>query len=87
MDLTKRVLYVCDKGSHLITHDGYMQLGIHHQSIEKHRELRHPDIDWHEVHWVPDIFGLRYMRVAFQKTQACHEGAGLPSTETPVIPT
>ena len=73
-----KTLYLYRLGDRCIAHDGYIQIGIHSHSIERHRELN-PTIEWMEVHWIPDVFKNRYKRVTFQRTQACNEGS--PSTD------
>ena len=74
-----RVLYVCDRGDHVVTHDGNVQLGVLSQTLAEHRRLRHESIAWLEVNWVPDIFNKRYKRVNFQKHMVCNEGS--PKTD------
>ena len=66
--------YISDRGDHLITHDGYVQLGCFHHSLEDHYRLN-PTIDWLETYWVPDPFGMRYKRVTFQQTEKANEGS------------
>jgi len=61
-----------------ITHDFYIQIGIHSHSVERHRALNHT-IEWVETYWLPDKFAIRYPRVTFQRTEACNEGS--PSTD------
>ena len=73
-----RSLFLVAKGDKCITHDGYMQLGTHSHSAERHKELN-PAVDWQEVYWIPDVFSKRYKRVTFQQTQACN--AGSPKTD------
>ena len=60
-----RTLYIYRHGDRAITHDGYIQCGIHSHSVERHLELN-PEINWVEVHWVPDVFKKRYKRATFQ---------------------
>ena len=63
-----KTLYVWEGDGCLITHDGHMQLGVFHHTLEEHRDInRH--IHWQEVYWLPDPLGLRYKRVNFQATQ------------------
>jgi len=83
-----RTLYVCDidRGK-CITHDGYIQIGIHSHTSDRHIELCNemadrngmPRYNWLVVHWIPDIFKHRYKRVTFQKTEKCNEGS--PKTD------
>ena len=74
-----RTLYICDIGrGKCITHDGYIQIGIHSHDVKRHIELC-PTINWVEVNWIPDIFKHRYKRVTFQKTEKCNEGS--PKTD------
>ena len=74
-----RTLYICDiGGGKCITHDGYIQIGIHSHDVKRHIDLC-PTINWVEVHWIPDIFKHRYKRVTFQKTEKCNEGS--PKTD------
>ena len=61
----EKSLFVCVKDTHLITHDGYVQLGIIYHSLEEHLRLN-PHVEWKVVYWVPDIFTKRYKRVNFQ---------------------
>ena len=58
-------LYIYRLGDQCITHDGYIQIGIHSHSVERHIELC-PTIDWLETYWLPDVFGNRYKRAVFQ---------------------
>ena len=71
-------MFITESSSGCITHDGYVQLGAHGHSIQRHLELN-PSIDWVVVHWMPDPFSKRYKRVSFQKTAACNEGS--PKTD------
>lgn len=73
-----RQLFIVPKGDKCVTHDGYMTVGVHSHSMERHRELN-PMIQWNEVYWQPDNFGKRYKRVSFQRTEACNEGS--PKTD------
>ena len=77
--MESRKLYITpiDNGR-CITHDGYIQLGIHSHDVKRHIELN-PTIDWEVTYWIPDIFKNRYKRVKFQKTEACN--AGSPRTD------
>lgn len=71
-------LFVCVRDTHLITHDGYIQLGYLNHSLEEHRRLN-PHVNWIETYWCPDPFIIRYKRVNFQKTEKCNEGS--PKTD------
>ena len=71
-------LFVCVKDTHLITHDGYIQLGIFYHSLEDHIRLN-PHVEWKETYWHPDPFIRRYKRVTFQQTEKCNEGS--PKTD------
>jgi|TARA_R100000030_G_scaffold98284_1_gene88031 hypothetical protein len=66
--------YISDRGDHLITHDGFIQLGCFTHSLEDHKRLN-PTIDWIETYWIPDPFCNRYKRVTFQRTEKCNEGS------------
>ena len=74
----EKSLFISDRGTHLITHDGYIQLGIFNHSLEKHKELN-PHTNWVEVYWIPDKFSIRYPRVTWQDTEAVY--AGSPKTD------
>ena len=54
--------------SSCVSHDGHIQLGYFNHSIEKHLELC-PTIRWVETYWMPDIFGVRYLRASLQAHQ------------------
>ena len=69
-----RQLGIVRLGDRCLTHDFYIQIGIHSHSLERHRELC-PDIDWVETYWYPDKFAIRYARVTYQRTMACNEGS------------
>lgn len=60
----KHFVYQKDENT-LITHDGEVQLGIIHMPLEKFLSLA--QVDYHVVHWVPDLFNKRYKRMSFQK--------------------
>ena len=49
----------------LVTHDGYIQLGIYSMSWEKFYSLA--KIDYIETYWLPDTFSNRYKRANYQK--------------------
>ena len=61
----EKVLYIHRIGDRCITHDGYIQIGIHSHSVERHIELC-STIRWVETNWIPDVFGKRYKRATFQ---------------------
>ena len=58
-------LYIYRHGDRCITHDGYIQIGIHSHSVERHIKLC-PTIEWLETYWLPDVFSKRYKRAVFQ---------------------
>lgn len=62
---TVKTLYIHRIGDRCLTHDGYIQIGIHSHSLERHIELN-PTINWVETNWCPDIFKNRYKRATFQ---------------------
>lgn len=66
--------FISDRGDHLITHDGYIQIGCFHHSLEDHYRLN-PTVAWQETYWVPDPFGMRYQRVTYQQTMKANEGS------------
>tara|TARA_Y100000817_G_C16786410_1_gene513034 strand:+ start:796 stop:1074 length:279 start_codon:yes stop_codon:yes gene_type:complete len=68
-----KTLYIYRHNHHCITHDGYMQLGIHSHSLERHLELC-PSINWIETYWLPDIFAKRYKRASFQTHERVSDG-------------
>tara|TARA_Y100000816_G_C26017698_1_gene532322 strand:+ start:796 stop:1074 length:279 start_codon:yes stop_codon:yes gene_type:complete len=68
-----KTLYIYRHNHHCITHDGYMQLGIHSHSLERHLELC-PSINWIETYWLPDIFSKRYKRASFQTHERVSDG-------------
>lgn len=79
-----KTLYVSDiENGKCITHDGYIQLGIHPHDSARHIELcdkvaddnNFERIKWIVCYWIPDVFKNRYKRVNFQKTAACNEGS------------
>lgn len=53
----------------LITHDGYVQLGIYQMSLEKFFSM--VKVEYIETYWVPDVFTKRYKRVNYQKHLDC----------------
>ena len=50
----------------LITHDGDVEIGIHHMKLEKFLSM--VQVEYQETYWCPDPKGKRYKRVNFQKT-------------------
>ena len=56
-----------------VTHDGYIQLGAMSHSLERHVALN-PDVNWIEVHWLPDVFMNRYKRASFQAHERASDG-------------
>lgn len=68
-----KTLYIYRHNHHCITHDGYIQLGIHSHSLERHLELC-PSINWIETYWLPDIFAKRYKRASFQTHERVSDG-------------
>ena len=68
-----KTLYIYRHNHHCITHDGYIQLGIHSHSLERHLELC-PLINWIETYWLPDIFAKRYKRASFQTHERVSDG-------------
>ena len=63
--LFMKTLYIYRHHDRCITHDGYIQLGVHSHSLERHLELS-PSINWIETYWLPDVFAHRYKRASFQ---------------------
>ena len=60
------MIYVCEIGvNHLITHDGHVQLGSLHCTLQWYLEKVGVPVE--VVHWIPDTFGSRYPRVNYQK--------------------
>lgn len=49
----------------LITHDGYIQLGIHNISLKEF--LLKAQVEYIQTYWVPDVFSKRYKRAIYQK--------------------
>jgi hypothetical protein len=60
----KHFVYQKDENT-LITHDGEVQLGILHTTLEDF--LSRVQVSYQVVHWVPDTFNQRYKRINFQK--------------------
>ena len=71
-------LFVVDCGDHLITHDGYVQMGIFKHSLEDHLRLN-SETNWQVTYWMPDPFNIRYKRINFQHTMKANEGS--PKTD------
>jgi hypothetical protein len=49
----------------IITHDGYVQLGIFFMTEEEF--LAKVSVDYTETYWIPDVFCKRYKRANYQK--------------------
>lgn len=49
----------------LITHDGNVQLGFFHSTLEEFMKLQRAD--YVEVHWIPDPIAKRYKKISYQK--------------------
>jgi hypothetical protein len=49
----------------LITHDGYVQLGIYFMSLKKFYSLAKKE--YIKTYWLPDTFKNRYKRLNYQK--------------------
>lgn len=49
----------------LITHDGYVQLGMFNMRLEEF--LSKVQVEYTETYWVPDTFSKRYKRANYQK--------------------
>lgn len=49
----------------LITHDGYIQLGIYNMTLEEF--MSKTKIEYIQTNWVPDTFANRYKRASYQK--------------------
>ena len=61
-----KTLFICGiEDGKCITHDGYMQLGFHCHSVERHLQLC-SKINWIVVHWIPDVLQKRYPRCNYQ---------------------
>lgn len=50
--------------NHLITHDGHVQIGSLHCTLEWY--LKNVQVPVTVIHWIPDAFGLRYPRANYQ---------------------
>ena len=67
------MLFVCEiRPGVLISHDGYIQLGIHSMSIERFLELQ--KVPYQVTYWIPDIFARRYPRRDLQQHQKVTDG-------------
>lgn len=53
----------------LITHDGNVQLGLFHMSLEKFFSM--VKVEYIETYWIPDVFTKRYKRANYQKHLNC----------------
>lgn len=49
----------------LITHDGYIQLGLFNMSMSEF--MKQAKVEYTETYWLPDTFSNRYKRASFQK--------------------
>ena len=49
----------------LITHDGEVQLGIYHSTLENFMSMTKET--YIETYWMPDVFSHRYKRNNYQK--------------------
>lgn len=49
----------------LITHDGHIQLGIYHMTLEEF--MSKVLVEYTETYWMPDTFSNRYKRANYQK--------------------
>jgi hypothetical protein len=59
-------LYVVEiEDNTLITHDGEVQLGVFHMSINEF--LQKSSAEYIETYWLPDTFSHRYKRLNYQK--------------------
>ena len=76
-----RTMYIYRLGDRCVTHDSYIQLGIHSHTVERHRELN-DTIHWVETNWMPDVFMKRYKRATFQAHERTH-GGKLSAEERP----
>ena len=60
------MLYYFQNGdNHIITHDGFVQLGSLHCTVEWF--LEHAEVEVCETYWLPDTFGKRYPRPNYQR--------------------
>ena len=63
------MMYVFERSeNHLITHDGHVQLGSFHCSLDWF--LENVKVPVTVVHWMPDAFGNRYPRTNYQRHMA-----------------
>jgi hypothetical protein len=63
------MIYVCQiSENHLITHDGHVQLGSLHCTLEWY--LDKVQVPVSVVYWIPNAFGSRYPRVNYQRHMA-----------------
>ena len=69
MDEKERTLYVFQSDGHLVTHDGHVQLGCHHMTMEEFMSFDRGNVKFLETYWLPDIFSNRYQRYNFQAHQ------------------
>ena len=69
-----KTLFVVDYGDHLVTHDGYIQMGVFHHSLEEHLRLN-SKVEWQVTYWVPDTFSMRYKRANYQHHMTANEGS------------
>ena len=59
------MLYVCEwDDNHIITHDGHVQIGSLHCTLEWF--LENVKVPVTVVYWVPDPLGKRYPRTNYQ---------------------
>lgn len=49
----------------LLTHDGDVQLGIFHMTLDEFMKMA--QADFQETYWIPDSVQNRYKRVNYQK--------------------
>lgn len=77
--MTEITHFVCEiEPNVLITHDGFVQLGIFHHSLEDHLRLN-SGTEWQVTYWTPDPLGTRYKRINFQHTMRANESS--PKTD------
>ena len=63
------MMYVFERSeNHLITHDGHVQLGSVHCSLNWF--LENVKVPVTVVYWMPDAFGARYPRTNYQRHMA-----------------
>ena len=61
------MLYIVDiEEGTIITHDGHVEVGIFHTTLEKFVSM--VKVEYQIVYWKPDPLGCRYPRVNFQRT-------------------